>query len=146
MMAGSLNRVTLIGRLGQDPETRSFADGNMMATLSVATSERWTDRASGEKREKTEWHRVVVKRDATARFCADYLRKGALIAVTGKLETRKWQDQAGADRYTTEIVVNGYAAEIVPLDSSGRAGEADGPAPRRGADAPTDGLGDDIPF
>ena len=155
-MAGSLNSVHLIGRLGQDPETRTFNDGNMIATLSVATSERWADKRTGEKVEKTEWHRVVVKRDGTARFCADYLRKGALIGVTGKLETRKWQDQSGTDRYTTEIVVTGYNGEIIGLDSRERTNETHARGGGGGGggydQSPNDGggggadLDDELPF
>jgi len=137
-MGNSLNQVTLIGRLGQDPETRSFQDGNMIANLSVATGERWKDRNTGEMQERTEWHRVAVKRDATARFCADYLRKGDLVSVVGKLQTRKWQDQSGADRYATEIVIAGYSGEIIGLQGKDKGGSSGGGGSRSGGSSRAD--------
>lgn len=156
-MAGSLNQVTLIGRLGQDPDTRTFGDGNMIANLSVATSERWKDRNTGEPVERTEWHRVAVKRDATARFCADYLRKGDLVSVVGKLQTRKWQDQSGADRYATEVVIAGYSSEVIGLQGKDKGGGgSSGSGSRSGGSSradtantmasPPPDIDDEIPF
>lgn len=137
-MTHSLNQVTLIGRLGQDPDTRTFPDGNMIANLSVATGERWKDKRTGDVQERTEWHRVAVKRDATARFCADYLGKGDLVSVVGKLRTRKWQDQSGADRYATEIVVAGYSGEIIGLQGRGPKDKDTGGGSRSGGSSRAD--------
>ena len=106
-MGYTLNRVDLIGNLGKDPEVRNFPNGGKVTSLSIATSERWKDKQSGEVRERTEWHRVEVKNDFLAEI-AGRLRKGMTVCVSGRLETRKWQDQAGADRFSTEIVVSGY--------------------------------------
>lgn len=111
-MAYTLNRVDLVGNLGQDPEIRTFPSGGKIASLSIATSEKWTDKRSGEAKEKTEWHRVTIKNDFLADIAAG-LRKGQTVVVSGKLETRKWQDQSGADRFTTEIVVSGYSGLLI---------------------------------
>ena len=125
-----LNRVLLAGRLGRDPELRTIASGAELAHLSVATSERWTDRASGEKRERTEWHRVVVFREGAVRFAREHLRRGDLVFVEGSLRTRKWTDQDGRERFTTEIV----ASNVQLLARAGGAA-GNGPAGRENGQA-----------
>ena len=121
-MAGSLNEVNLLGNLGQDPEVRSMTNGGKVATLSIATSESWKDKQSGEKREKTEWHRVVVFGDGLVRVVENYLKKGSKIYVTGKLQTRKWQDRDGNDKYTTEVVLQGFGSKLIMLDGKNNGG------------------------
>lgn len=118
-MSGSVNKVIILGRVGRDPEVKSFPSGDKIAELSVATSERWTDKQSGERKEKTEWHRVVVRGDGLVRVVENYLRKGAKVYVEGKLQTRKWQDQSGQDRYQTEVVVSAIGGNITLLDGAG---------------------------
>jgi len=155
-MAGSVNKVILVGNLGRDPEIRSFQNGGRVANLSVATSENWRDKASGERKERTEWHRVVVFNENLVRLCESYLRKGAKVYVEGQLETRKWQDQGGQERYSTEVVLRPFRGEITMLDSRGGGGPDgggdDGPPPSSGGrsrGAPAGGgpdLDDDIPF
>ncbi len=117
-MAGSVNKVILIGNLGRDPEVRTTQSGTKVANLSIATSQSWKDRNTGERREKTEWHRVVIWGNL-ADIAERYLRKGSKVYVCGQLQTRKWQDQSGADRYTTEVVLQGYNSELTMLDSRG---------------------------
>jgi single-strand DNA-binding protein len=125
-MAGSVNKVILIGNLGADPEVRTFQDGGKVCNLRIATSETWRDRESGERRERTEWHNVVIRSEPLIRVAEQYLRKGSKIYVEGQLETRKWQDQqSGQDRYTTEVVLRPYRSELTMLDSRG--GEGGGP-------------------
>lgn len=142
----SLNRVELIGRLGQDPQSKSFQDGGKIVNMRIATSESWKDRQSGERKERTEWHSVVVSKPGLVDNVMRYLRKGARIYVTGKLTTRKWQDQSGADRYSTEIVVNGYAADIIFLDGQRADGSQDrAPPPEQNGGYQSD-LDDDVPF
>ncbi len=123
-MAGSVNKVILVGNLGRDPEIRSLQDGTKVANLSVATSETWRDRDSGERRERTEWHRVVIFNDRLADVAEKYLRKGSKVYLEGQLQTRKWTGQDGQDRYTTEVVLQRYRGELTMLDSrsSGEAG------------------------
>lgn len=121
-MAGSVNKVILIGNLGRDPEVRTFQNGGKVCNLSVATSETWKDRETGERREKTEWHRVTLMNEGLVRIAEQYLRKGSKIYVCGKLETRKWQDQSGQDRYSTEVVVRGFGGELTFLDTRGGGG------------------------
>ena len=121
-MAGSVNKVILIGNLGRDPEVRTFQNGGKVCNLSVATSETWKDRETGERREKTEWHRVAIMNDGLAGIAEQYLRKGTKVYLAGQLETRKWQDQSGQDRYSTEVVLRGYRAEMQILDSRGGGG------------------------
>ncbi|MEL0043040.1 MAG: single-stranded DNA-binding protein, partial [Candidatus Puniceispirillum sp.] len=104
-MAGSVNKVILVGNLGRDPEVRTMQDGNKVVNLSLATSERWKDRNSGEQRERTEWHRVVIFNENLARIAEQYLRKGSTCYIEGQLQTRKWTDQQGAEKYTTEVVL-----------------------------------------
>jgi len=125
-MAGSLNKVTLIGNLGNDPEIRSMNNGGKVATLSVATTESWKDKNSGEKREKTEWHRVVIFGDGLVRVAENYLKKGSKIYIEGSLQTRKWQDRDGNDKYTTEVVLQGFGGTLIMLDSRGSGGGGGG--------------------
>ncbi len=126
-MAGSVNKVILVGNLGRDPEIRSLQDGTKVANLSVATSETWRDRESGERRERTEWHRVVIFNDRLADVAEKYLRKGSKVYLEGQLQTRKWTGQEGQDRYTTEVVLQRYRGELTMLDSrAGGGGEYGG--------------------
>ncbi|GGO52713.1 single-strand binding protein [Roseovarius pacificus] len=116
-MAGSVNKVILIGNLGRDPEVRTFQNGGKVCNLRIATSETWKDRNTGERRERTEWHTVAIFNEALVRLAEQYLRKGSKVYIEGKLETRKWQDQSGQDRYSTEVVLRPYAGEMTFLDS-----------------------------
>lgn len=134
-MAGSVNKVILVGNLGRDPEIRSTQDGTRVANLSVATSESWRDRASGERRERTEWHRVVVFNDRLVDVCERYLKKGSKIYLEGQLQTRKWTDQSGQDRYTTEVVLQKFRGELTMLDSRGGGGQGEGDVATEGASA-----------
>ena len=118
-MAGSVNKVIIIGNLGRDPEVRTFQNGGKVCNLTVATSETWKDRNTGERRERTEWHRVAIFNEALVRLAEQYLRKGSKVYLEGQLETRKWQDQSGQDRYTTEIVLRPYKGEMTFLDGRG---------------------------
>jgi single-strand DNA-binding protein len=159
-MAGSINKVILVGNLGKDPEIRRTQDGRAIANLSIATSEQWRDKATGERKEKTEWHRVVIFNEGLAKVAEQYLKKGAKVYIEGTLQTRKWTDQAGVEKYSTEVVLQGFNSNLTMLDgrSSGGggfgaddAGGGDfGPstaAPRRAvaAGARSD-MDDDIPF
>ena len=121
-MAGSVNKVILVGNLGADPEIKSFQNGGRIANLRIATSESWKDRASGEKKERTEWHSVVINSDGLVGVVERFLRKGSKVYIEGQLRTRKWQDQSGNDRYTTEISVGGMGGVLTMLDGSGGAG------------------------
>ncbi len=123
-MAGSVNKVILIGNLGADPEIRRTNDGRPIANLRVATSENWRDKATGERREKTEWHRVVIFNEGLCRIAEQYLRKGSKVYLEGQLQTRKWQDQSGADRYSTEVVLQGFNSQLTMLDGRGEGGGA----------------------
>jgi single-strand DNA-binding protein len=118
-MAGSVNKVILVGNLGRDPEIRSTQDGTRVANLSVATSESWRDKATGERKERTEWHRVVVFNDRLVEVIEKYLKKGAKIYLEGALQTRKWTDNSGQERYSTEVVLQRYRGELTMLDSRG---------------------------
>ena len=143
----SRNRVDLIGNVGADPELRTFQDGGRVANLSLATTEKWRDRATGEAREATEWHRVTVRGDGLVGVVEKYVRKGARLAVAGKLRTRKWQDQSGADRYTTEVVVAGYGGELILLgDPRGGGASGSGSAGGEGQAGGGGEIDDDIPF
>lgn len=124
-MAGTVNKVILVGNLGRDPEVRSFSNGGKVCNLSVATSETWKDRSSGERREKTTWHSVAIHAEGLIGIAEKYLRKGSKVYVEGQLETRKWQDQSGADRYTTEVVLRPYNGTLTLLDGR-RDGEGGG--------------------
>ncbi|UWQ48225.1 single-stranded DNA-binding protein [Leisingera caerulea] len=125
-MAGSLNKVMLIGNLGRDPEVRSFQNGGKVCNLRIATSETWKDRNTGERREKTEWHSVAVFSEGLVRVCEQYLRKGSKVYVEGQLQTRKWQDQSGQDRYSTEVVLQGFGSTLTMLDGRGEGGGGGG--------------------
>jgi single-strand DNA-binding protein len=167
-MAGSVNKVTLIGNLGRDPELRSTQDGMRIANLTIATSESWRDRVSGERKERTEWHRVVIFNERLAEIAEKYLKKGSKVYLEGALQTRKWTDNSGQERYTTEVVLQRYRGELTMLDGAGGArggapmeagydeGDAGGgfgderaprsATPSRGARKPVNDLDDDIPF
>ncbi len=163
-MAGSVNKVILVGNLGKDPEIRRTQDGRAIANLSVATSETWRDKATGERKEKTEWHRVVIFNEGLAKVAEQYLKKGAKVYVEGQLQTRKWTDQSGAEKYRTEVVLQGFNSNLTMLDGRGGGGgsfgadepgndfgsigPSSGPAPRRAvpAGARNSDMDDDIPF
>lgn len=156
-MAGSVNKVMLIGNLGRDPEVRSMQNGSKVANLSIATSDSWKDKNTGERREKTEWHRVVIFGNL-ADIAERYLKKGSKVYVCGQLQTRKWQNKDGQDQYSTEVVLQGYGGELTMLDGRGEGGGAGGGG--YGASEPSGGGGgnggwdsgppsdmdDDIPF
>lgn len=116
-MAGSLNKVMIIGNLGADPEVRTFQNGGKVCNLRIATSESWKDKNTGERRDKTEWHSVSIFSEGLVRICEQYLKKGSKVFVEGSLQTRKWQDQSGADRYSTEVVLQGFNGTLTMLDS-----------------------------
>src|SRR5918995_358486 len=118
-MAGSVNKVILVGNLGKDPEVRRLGSGEPVVNLSVATSESWRDKGTGERKEKTEWHRVVIFDENLARIAEQYLRKGSKVYLEGQLQTRKWQDQSGADKYSTEVVLQGFNSNLTLLDGRG---------------------------
>jgi single-strand DNA-binding protein len=162
-MAGSVNKVILIGNLGRDPEVRSFQNGGKVCNLRIATSETWKDRATGERRERTEWHSVAIFSEPLVRIAEQYLKKGSKVYLEGQLETRKWQDQSGQDRYTTEVVLRPYRGELTLLDprdggggggygggGSGYGGGYDqgdrGPDYGGRSPSPADDLDDEIPF
>ncbi len=133
-MAGSVNKVILVGNLGRDPEIRSTQDGTRIATLNLATSENWRDKMSGERKEKTEWHRVVIFNDRLVEVAEKYLRKGSKIYVEGQLQTRKWTDQQGQERYTTEVALQRFRGELTMLDGAGGSGAGRGGAMEGGYD------------
>jgi single-strand DNA-binding protein len=148
----SVNRVTIIGNLGKDPETRTFQNGGKVCNLRVACSESWKDK-DGNRQERTEWVSVVIMNDPLIRVAEQYLRKGSKVYLEGKLETRKWQDQSGADKYATEVVLRPYRGELVLLDGKGDEGRAeptgrmgDGPGDYRKSNRSEDDYGDSIPF
>src|SRR5918995_4083596 len=116
-MAGSVNKVILVGNLGKDPEVRRLGSGEPVVNLSVATSESWKDKATGERKEKTEWHRVVIFNENLARVAEQYLKKGSKVYIEGQLQTRKWQDQSGQEKYSTEVVIQRFRGELMLLDS-----------------------------
>ncbi|MEO0633431.1 MAG: single-stranded DNA-binding protein [Pseudomonadota bacterium] len=166
-MAGSVNKVILIGNLGRDPEVRTFQNGGKVCNLRIATSENWKDRNTGERKEKTEWHSVAIFSEPLARVAEQYLRKGSKVYLEGQLETRKWQDQSGQDRYSTEVVLRPYRSELTMLDGrdgggggGGYGGGGGGSADQMGYDdrggdfgggggsspAPSRDLDDEIPF
>jgi len=162
-MAGSVNKVILVGNLGKDPEIRRTQDGRPIANLSVATSESWRDKTTGERKEKTEWHRVVIFNEGLCKVAEQYLKKGAKVYIEGQLQTRKWTDQSGAEKYSTEVVLQGFNSNLTMLDGrsggGGSVGSDDqggdfgsgGPssaAPRRAvaAGARNSDMDDDIPF
>lgn len=145
-MAGSLNKVTLIGNLGKDPDVRFMPDGSKVASFSLATSESWKDKTTGERKDRTEWHRITVFNERLAELVEKYIRKGTKLYIEGQLQTRKWTDQAGVERYTTEVVLGKFRGDIVILDS--KRGESAGDLDEKiedemPADIPID---DDVPF
>ena len=149
-MAGSINKVILVGNLGKDPEIRYASDGSKIATFSIATSEVWKDRATGERKDRTEWHRIVIFNDKLADIVEKYVKKGSKLYVEGQLQTRKWTDASGQERYTTETVLSKYKGELTLLDARGQSSESFGPA--RSAEKSPElehalaDLDDDIPF
>lgn len=171
-MAGSVNKVILIGNLGRDPEVRSFQNGGKVCNLRIATSENWKDKNTGERREKTEWHSVAIFQEGLVRIAEQYLRKGSKVYIEGQLQTRKWQDQSGQDKYSTEIVLQGYGGTLTMLDgrdgggvgapsgggsgydnrqdggydSGYDSGYSGGPAQGGGTSAPSRDVDDEIPF
>ncbi|MDR2645768.1 MAG: single-stranded DNA-binding protein [Holosporaceae bacterium] len=143
-MAGSINKVILVGNLGKDPEVRAMQDGSKVVSFSLATSEFWKDKVSGERKDRTEWHRVVVFNPNLAEICEKYLHKGSKVYIEGQLQTRKWQDQSGNDRYTTEIVLSRFRGELALLDSrNDSSGTADVTMDAKPSAVELD---DDIPF
>ena len=144
-MAGSVNKVILVGNLGKDPEVRRMTSGDPVVNLSIATSESWRDKASGERKEKTEWHRVVIFNKNLADVAEKYLRKGSKVYVEGQLQTRKWTDKDGAEKYSTEVVLQNFRGELTMLDgkSGGEGGRGAGETP---ASFQRDELDDEIPF
>ena len=148
-MAGSVNKVILVGNLGKDPEVRRMTSGDPVVTLSVATSESWRDKSSGEKKEKTEWHRVVIFNKNLADVAEKYLRKGAKVYLEGALQTRKWTDKDGAEKYSTEVVLQNFNGTLVMLDSRGSeggGGRVSGGAGEAPASFQRDEMDDEIPF
>ena len=171
-MAGSVNKVILIGNLGRDPEVRSFQNGGKVCNLRIATSENWKDKNTGERREKTEWHSVAIFQEGLVRIAEQYLRKGSKVYIEGQLQTRKWQDQSGQDKYSTEVVLQGYGGTLTMLDGrdGGGVGEpsgggsgydnrqdggydsgydsgySGGPAQGGGTSTPSRDVDDEIPF
>ncbi len=141
----SVNKITLLGTLGRDPEIKSFQSGDQIAELSIATSERWTDKATGEKKEKTEWHKVVIRNENLVRVAQNYLAKGARVYVEGSLQTREWADKDGSKRYSTEIVIGKFKGELV-LISEGKEREARQESQKASKRGFADDLEDDIPF
>lgn len=162
-MAGSVNKVIIVGNLGRDPEVRTFQNGGKVVNLRIATSESWRDKATGERKERTEWHSVAITAEGPAKVAEQYLKKGSTVYIEGQLETRKWQDQSGADRYSTEIVVRPYKGELTLLGGRGDPAAGDdrraaepGPTQTYGRQAGSNGaavaggagayLDDEIPF
>jgi len=161
-MAGSVNKVILVGNLGKDPEVRRMQDGRPVVNMSVATSESWRDKATGERKEKTEWHRVVIFNEGLAKIAEQYLKKGSKVYLEGQLQTRKWTDQQGVEKYSTEVVLQGFNSALTMLDRAGGGGGGGGdaggdsdfgasrPAARQPAMAGGGGkrgdLDDEIPF
>jgi single-strand DNA-binding protein len=156
-MAGSVNKVILVGNLGRDPEVRSTQDGSKVANLSLATSESWKDKNSGERRERTEWHKVAIFNERLVDVAEKYLKKGSKVYIEGQLQTRKWTDQSGQERYTTEVVLNRFRGELTMLDGRGGGGGGDAGGDGGGmSEPPAQGgrsggggggdLDDDIPF
>ncbi|WP_448586782.1 single-stranded DNA-binding protein [Thermaurantiacus sp.] len=154
-MAGSVNKVILVGNLGADPEVKSFASGGRIANLRLATSESWNDRTTGQRQERTEWHNIVIDNENLVRVAEQYLRKGSKVYIEGQLRTRKWQDRDGNDRYTTEVYIGRFRGELALLDRR-EGGMGGGPAPAedgpqglgRGGVKPgfEDALDDEVPF
>ena len=146
-MAGSVNKVIVLGNLGADPEIRTFQNGGKVCNLRIATTERWKDKNTGENKEKTEWHQVAIFSEGLVRVAEQYLKKGSTVYIEGKLQTRKWQDQSGNDRYSTEVVLQGFDSKLVMLggNSDNRGGGQQGNA-NNGYQEPAGGIDDEIPF
>ena len=140
-MAGSVNKVIIVGNLGRDPEVRSFQNGGKVVNLRIATSETWRDKASGERKERTEWHSVAIFNEALGKIAEQYLKKGSTVYIEGQLETRKWQDQSGADRYTTEIVLRQFRGELTLLGGRDGGGAGGGYDDRGGDENQGGGFG-----
>jgi single-strand DNA-binding protein len=138
-MAGSVNKVIIVGNLGRDPEVRTFGNGGKVVNLNIATSESWRDKASGERKERTEWHRVSILNEALGKIAEQYLRKGSTVYIEGQLETRKWQDQSGAEKYTTEIVLRPFRGELTLLGGRNEGGSGGGYEDRGGYDGGASG-------
>lgn len=154
-MSGSVNKCIIVGNLGKDPEIRRTQDGKPIANLSIATSETWRDKSSGERKEKVEWHRVVIFNEGLAKIAEQYLKKGAKVYIEGAIQTRKWTDQSGVDKYSTEIVLKGFNSVLTMLDGK-NGGSSDGGSSRSSGSSDTSGsaggysrdtdLDDDVPF
>ena len=144
-MSGSLNKVMLIGRLGQDPEVRNTQDGRSLCTFSIATSESWNDKNTGEKREKTEWHRIVVFNEGLVNIIQQYVKKGSNVFLEGQLQTRKWEDKDGATRYTTEVVLQGFNSTLTMLGEKNSNQESKPSSNEPSTNTSTE-IDDDIPF
>jgi single-strand DNA-binding protein len=148
-MAGSVNKVILVGNLGRDPEVRTFGNGGKVVNLNIATSETWRDKATGDRKERTEWHSVAIFNEGLCKIAEQYLRKGSTVYIEGQLETRKWQDQSGADKYTTEIVLRPYRGEMTLLGGKSSGNGDAGGYQSGGASqhqSPPDDMNDTIPF
>lgn len=147
-MAGSVNKVVLVGNLGKDPEVRTTQDGKKIANLTLATSETWNDRNSGERKERTEWHRVSILNDRVAAVAEQYLHKGSKVYIEGQLQTRRWTDQQGQERFTTETVISGFKGELVMLDTRGSGDGQRAPQQARGREYAGQGsdLSEEPPF
>lgn len=146
-MAGSVNKVIIIGHLGRDPEVRTFQSGGKVVNLRIATSETWRDKASGERKERTEWHAVAIFNEGIGKVAEHYLKKGSKVYIEGQLETRKWQDQAGADKYTTEIVLRPFRGELTLLDGREGGGGSDDVVDKgESSQRSSRDLDDEIPF
>ena len=150
-MAGSVNKVILVGNLGQDPEIRTFQNGGKVANLRLATSEQWKDRNTGERQERTQWHSIAIHAEHLVRVAEQYLRKGSKVYIEGQLETRKWQDQSGNDRYSTEVTLRPFKGELHMLDGAQGGGSRDSgngsyQEPLGQSGAPAGGYDDEIPF
>jgi single-strand DNA-binding protein len=142
----SVNKVTLLGHLGRDPETRTFQNGGKVVNLRLATSETWKDRETGERREKTEWHSVAIFSEGLVRVCEQYLRKGSKVYIEGQLQTRKWQDQSGQDRYSTEVVLQGFNGTLIMLDGRSDGGQQQSQQGGYNAGGRPADMDDSIPF
>jgi len=158
-VAGSVNKVILVGNLGNDPEIRTFQNGGRIANLSLATSENWKDKSTGERKERTQWHRVVINSEPLVNLCEKYIKKGSKLYIEGQLETRKYTDNSGVEKYTTEVVLRPYRGEITMLDSKGSSGSSGNytPSDSQGnvsggntggsfADTSSNNMDDEIPF
>ena len=145
-MSGSLNKVTLIGNLGRDPEIRTTNDGKEIANFSLATSESWKDKATGEKKDKTEWHRIVCFNEGLVKIIKEYVKKGTKLYIEGQLQTRKWLDNANQEKYTTEVVLQGYNSNLVLLSSNSKESSKGQGSHQNSNATPDDDLDDEIPF